>query len=230
MTQRIAVFNRSTAPLGFDMAAFTAALNEYVSSAVAPSWNVSASLHVADGPVKGEWGLVFLDNVDTAEAGILAYHDEETGAPLAKVFVDTIRQAGCSTTVAASHELVEMLADPLCVCYATSSDPQTLYALEPADATEDDSLAFEVQGFKMSNFCYPAWFDVTAASRPGTKFDHLGVITRPFEIHSGGYAITLKGGAYDQIFGSTSKAAAFAKEDRRGHRSEVRAARARRAV
>lgn len=224
MTQRIAVYNRSTAPLGFDLAAFVAALNEYVATAVQPSWNVSASLHVASGPMPGEWGMVFLDDADAP--GALAYHDEETGQPLAKVFVRTVRQANVSLTVSASHELVEMLADPLCVCYATSNDPQTLFALEPADPVEADSLGFEIGGFLMSNFVYPAWFDQTQAGRPGVKFDHRGVISRPFELHSGGYAITLKGGAYGQFFGSTAKADAFAREDRRGHRSEFRAARA----
>lgn len=165
--------------------------------------------------------MVFLENADVD--GVLAYHDEE-GNPLSKVFVKTVQDAGASLSVAASHELVEMLADPLCVSYAVSGDPQTLYALEPADAVEDDSLGFMVGGFLMSDFVYPAWFDASAAGRPGTKFDRQGVIVGPFELHSGGYAITLHGGAVNQVFGTTAKANAFAIEDRRGHRSEVRRA------
>lgn len=221
MTQRIAVYNRATAPLGIDLGAFVAALNAYVASAVAPAWNVSAELHLAPGPVKGEWGMVFLDASDIQ--GALAYHDEEQDTPLAKVFVGTIRQNGSSLTVAASHELVEMLVDPLCNCYAVTHDPQRLMAYEAADPVEDDSLGFEVDGFTMSDFVYPAWFDAT---RPAgsTKFDHQGVLSEPFQVHSGGYVITLTNGAVNETFGSKAKAQEFALEDRRGHRSELRRA------
>jgi hypothetical protein len=41
--------------------------------------------------------------------------------------------------------------DPLCVADTVSGDPQTLYALEPADAVEDDGLGFMVGGFLMSD-------------------------------------------------------------------------------
>lgn len=223
MTQKIAVYNRSTTPLGFDLAAFVAAMNEYVTTAVAPAWNVSAELHVAEGPVSGEWGFVFLDDADAP--GALAYHDEETGAPISKVFVRTILDSQSSVTVAASHELVEMLVDPLCCAYTTTEDPLTLYALEAADPVEDDALGFDVAGFKMSDFVYPSWFDRTASGRPGVRFDHVGAfgLSRPFQVVAGGYVITLKDGAVNQVFGSSAKATEFAREDRRGHRSEFRA-------
>jgi hypothetical protein len=219
MTVRIAVYNRASAPLGLDLTAFVAALNAFVVQAVAPAWEVAADLHVAPGPVKGEWGMVFLDNADAP--GALAYHDEEQDTPLAKVFVDTIRQANASLAVAASHELVEMLVDPLCDCYAVTHDPQTLVAYEAADPVEDDSLGFDVAGFTMSDFVYPAWFDVTRAAG-STRFDHQGVLDRPLQVHSGGYTITLTNGAVSQNFGSKAKAQEFALEDRRGHRSELR--------
>lgn len=224
MTQRIAVYNRATTPLGLDLAAFVAAMNEYVLTAVGPAWNVSAELHVADGPVAGEWGMVFLDNADVQ--GALAYHDEETGAPLAKVFVETIQRYSASLTVAASHELAEMLVDPLCSFYSTTMDPQTLYAVEVCDPVEDDALGFDVGGFKMSDFVYPDWFDRTAAGRAGARFDHVRAfgLSAPFQVLKGGYVITLKNGAVSEVFGSAEKAAAFAAEDRRGHRSELRRA------
>ena len=221
MSQRIAVYSRASAPLGIDLAAFVAALNGYVANAIEPAWNVSAELHLTDWPVKGSWGMVFLDNADAP--GALAYHDEEQNLPLAKVFVDTVRQAGASLTVAASHELVEMLVDPFCDCYAVTHDPQTLMAYEAADPVEDDSLGFPVAGFTMSDFVYPAWFDATRA--PGsTRFDHRGVLDHPFQVHPGGYVITLTNGAVNETFGSKAKAQEFALEDRRGHRSDVRRA------
>lgn len=218
---QIAVYNRAQTPLGFDLHAFAAALQKYVDDCVQPAWNVGAQLSVSGGPVKGQWGLVFYEDSDSP--GALAYHDEEQDTPLAKVFVDTIRQNGSSLTVAASHELVEMLVDPVCNCYAVTHDPQRLMAYEAADPVEDDSLGFEVDGFTMSDFVYPAWFDAT---RPAgsTKFDHQGVLSEPFQVHSGGYVITLTNGAVNETFGSKAKAQEFALEDRRGHRSELRRA------
>ena len=224
MTQQIAVYNRATVPLGIDLAAFVAAMNQYVATAVGPAWNVAAELHLAAGPVAGQWGMVFLDNADAP--GALAYHDEETGAPLAKVFVETIQQFKSSLTVAASHELAEMLVDPLCSFYSTTQDPQTLYAVEVCDPVEADALGFDVGGFLMSDFVYPDWFDRTAAGRPAARYDHTRAfgLSAPFQVLAGGYVITLKNGAVAEVFGSVEKAAAFAAEDRRGHRSELRRA------
>jgi hypothetical protein len=47
-------------------------------------------------------------------------------------------------------------------------------------------------------------------------------VTRPFQLLKGGYQIIFKNGKETQIFGSKAKAKRFAKEDRRGHRSQYR--------
>ena len=49
-------------------------------------------------------------------------------------------------------------------------------------------------------------------------------VTKPFQILSGGYQIIFKNGKWSQVFGSEAKKKSFAHEDRRGHRSEQRAA------
>jgi hypothetical protein len=53
-------------------------------------------------------------------------------------------------------------------------------------------------------------------------------VKKPFEILAGGYQIIFKDGRWTQIFGSRAKAKRFAREDRRGHRSESRGKRLRR--
>jgi hypothetical protein len=55
-----------------------------------------------------------------------------------------------------------------------------------------------------------------------TRYDYQCVLSSPFELHSGGYAIQSKDGAYGQIYGCEAKRAAVEAEDRRGHRSEYR--------
>ena len=59
--------------------------------------------------------------------------------------------------------------------------------------------------------------------KPGsTQFDHLKRVTRPFQILPGGYMSVFQSGKWTQVFGSKAKAARFAREDRRGHRSMYR--------
>jgi hypothetical protein len=68
---------------------------------------------------------------------------------------------------------------------------------------------------------YPSYFE--NFHKPGSvQFDRLKKVKRPFQILAGGYQIIFKNGKWSQIFGSEAKRKSFAKEDRRGHRSEQR--------
>ena len=86
---------------------------------------------------------------------------------------------------------------------------------------EDDSLAFKVDGFDMTDFVFPSYFEAFRKPK-STKFDHQGKVTQPFQILKGGYQIVFKNGKWSQITGSAAKKKALAREDRRGHRSETR--------
>ena len=80
---------------------------------------------------------------------------------------------------------------------------------------------FVLAGVPLSDFVYPSWFEIFR--KPGsTQFDHLKRVTRPFQILPGGYMSVFQSGKWTQIFGSKAKAARFAREDRRGHRSMYR--------
>ncbi len=73
----------------------------------------------------------------------------------------------------------------------------------------------------MSNFVHPAWHE-SFKHPPGTKFDHLGLLKKPFSTTKGGYVIIKRNGKVFENFGSKATAARFAHEDRVGHRSEHR--------
>jgi hypothetical protein len=119
----------------------------------------------------------------------------------------------------ASHELVEMLVDPAINLLATGPDQIVTYAYESADPVE--ALGFPVNGIQMSDFVYPSYFE--DFRQPGSvQFDQMNQVNAPFQILHGGYQLILKGGQWSQIFGSKEKERAFAREDRRGHRSEER--------
>jgi len=121
-------------------------------------------------------------------------------------------------SVTASHELFEMVIDPIANLWAEATS-RTQYGYEMCDPVEEDT--FMVDGIEMSNFLYPSWFE-PFKHRRGTKFDHLGKLKKPFSMTKGGYVIINRDGHVMEKFGSPAKAARFAKEKRRGHRSEFR--------
>jgi hypothetical protein len=214
----IACFNQATVPLGVDLDALIAAMQAYVDQNVAPVWGTPAKLIKSDDFVANAWAMVFLDDAD--QPGALAYHDlTPDGLPVSKVFVKTTLQNNSLVSVSASHELVEMLVDPAINLLTTGPDPNLIYAYESADPVEETD--FPVNGIAMSNFVYPAYFE--AFHQPGSiQFDQLNAVNKPFQILKGGYQIILQNGKWSQVFGSAAKKKRFAKEDRRGHRSEVR--------
>lgn len=224
-TPVIACINKAKTPLGVGVDKLLAALQEYVDRHVAPVWGTPAKLVKSSGFRKGNWAMVFVDNAD--EADLLAYHEiTPDGMPLAKVFVkDSLAQDGC-VSLSASHELAEMLVDPAYNLLTTGPHPKTFYAYECADPVEESS--FKVKGMSMSDFVYPAYFE--DFHKPGSvKFDHLNKLKRPFQILAGGYQTIVRNGKWDDSCGSAAKRRRLQREDRRGHRSEVRKQQARKA-
>jgi hypothetical protein len=228
LTPKIVCINRATTPLDISFGVLVRALQSYVDDHVAPVWGTPAKLVQGTNFEKGTWAMIFLDSADqiTGRGTKLADHDlTPEGLPLAKVFVGEAIMNGEFVSVAASHELVEMLVDPAINMMTTGPNSaglgrsDTMYAYESADPVEESS--FKVKGVPMSNFVYPCYFE--AYHKPNsTKFDHMKKITRPFQILSGGYQIVFKAGKWSATHGSPRKEKAFRREDRRGHRSEAR--------
>ena len=135
----------------------------------------------------------FLPNADVA--GALGYHDvDPQGDPYIRVFTETVLAAGgtalsgaVSISVCASHEMCEAVYDPSCTGTATDAKGQ-VWALETADPVE--SLFYPVTCadgtvVDVSDFVLPAFFDPAGVG----PFDHLGHLTEPFTIATGGYAV-----------------------------------------
>lgn len=219
-TPTIACFNQATTPLGVDLGDLIAAMQIYIDQYVVPVWGTPAKLVQTTDFQPGAWAMVFLDNAD--QPGALAYHDlTPDGLPEAKVFVETTLQDNQPVSIAASHELVEMLVDPAINMMTTGGpDAKATYAYESADPVEETNFA--INGIQMSNFVYPSYFESFRAAG-SAQFDQLKQVSKPFQILSGGYQIVLKNGKESQVFGSADKKKRFKKEDRRGHRSEQRA-------
>jgi hypothetical protein len=217
-TPTIACFNQAKTPLGLDLKRLVPALQKFVDTCVVPVWGTPANLVESTGFIPGAWAIVFLDVADAP--GALAYHDlTPDGFPLSKVFVKTILDDNASLSVATSHELVEMLVDPAINLWTVGPQAGTFYAYESADPVEEES--FSLDGFDMTDFVYPSYFE--DFHKPGaTQLDYLKKVQKPFQILKGGYQIIFRKGKESQVFGSVTKKKRFAKEDRRGHRSESR--------
>lgn len=213
----IACINKATVDLGVPLDKLTAALQACYDQYFVPVWGYPVKLYVTAEAKPSDWQLIYFDNAD--QAGALGYHDlTKKGQPVSKIFVKTTLEDNEQVSVTACHELFEMAIDPVANLWAQANDG-TLYAYEMCDPVEEDT--FDVNGIPMSNFLHPAWFE-PFKHPPGTKYDHLGRLKAPYTMTKGGYMIIMKNGKVSQKFGSVAKEKRFAKEDRRGHRSEYR--------
>lgn len=177
----VAIVNESSVLTSSQVDAIVASLQLQVTYHFKPHWGRGCKLvHTASLPA-ARWALVFLDDSD--QAGALGYHDwTPTGEPLGKVFAKTDLDNGYLPSVTASHELLEMLADPW-VDHAVQVGASTFYALEVADACEADGYGYQINGVTVSDFVYPAWFSQGA---PG-PYDHAARISAPLRLLPGGY-------------------------------------------
>src|SRR5262245_59106183 len=213
----IACINKATVDLGVPFDKLTATLQKCYDRYFLPVWGYPVKLYNTKAAKRSDWQFVYFDDADTA--GALGYHDmTQDGQPISKVFVKTTLADKELLSVTACHELFEMVIDPIANLWAEAADG-TEYAYEMSDPVEEDT--FLVDGIAMSNFVHPAWFE-PFRHPPGTKFDHLGLLKRPFSMTKGGYVIVKKKGKVSEVFASNAKARRFAHENRLGHRSEHR--------
>jgi hypothetical protein len=180
----IGFVNMATVQLGVDLGELLAALNKQLHEHFVPIWGYPAKLYVTDKLKAGEWGLLFLDNADAADA--LGYHDiTKDGQPISKVFVKSTIEAGQKVSVTASHELLEMLIDPGAQLWAQNMNG-AFYAYEMCDAVEDEE--YLIDDIAVSDFVYPSFFE--SWHQPGSvQFDYLKRVSRPFQTLQNGYQI-----------------------------------------
>lgn len=215
---RIACVDKSKVlSLGVPFGKLTAALQKCYDRHFFPVWGFPVKLYNTKKPKPTDWQLRYVDTVEDATTD--GYHDLTLhGRPVAYVFIKTVLENGEKMSFTASHELFEMVIDPIANLWAEGNGGWE-YAYEMCDPVEEDS--FLVDGLEMSNFVTPAWFEPFSHPR-GTKFDHLGLLKKPFGMTKGGYIILKHGGKVAYRYGSKAKEKRFALENRRGHRSEYR--------
>ncbi len=206
----ITIVNECTVTLPFALPELLTALQTQVDRDYLPIWGGGPyTLGMAEAIPAGQWGLVLLDDADQADA--LGYHElTADGFPIGIVFVRTTLRDGENPTVTASHELLEMLADPSIDQTATDLKGR-VWALEICDWVEETT--YPQGSIMLSNFQTPMAFRLPAVRTVGTRaaglYDFLGHCNKPFEILTGGYASIMIDGQWMQIFRSVRGADHF---------------------
>lgn len=163
-----------------------AALQKQVSNDFAPVWDKDAVIHVFEwktGIPVGFWKMLIVDEVDVP--GVNGYHwTDKNEVPFAQI------QFRDLWSLTASHELLEMLANPYVnrtklVKGMDDSGQDVEFLVEVADPVEDDDFGYYIDGVMLSNFYYPAFFDLMTVE--GKKYDHLGWLKEPRKLLNGGY-------------------------------------------
>lgn len=196
----VAIVNHATALTEADLTRLVSALRIQVTRDFLPAWGIQAHLVVRE-PRIGEWALGFFDDADQANA--LGYHDlTAEGLPLGKVFVKTTLAAGGLVSVTASHELLEMLADPwINVLIADATDPSKAWIREVGDPVEADIDGYLIDGVQVSDFVTPAYFEPDL--KLAGPFDFARRLSAPLPaLRPGGYLSYVQRGQWHQVFGN----------------------------
>jgi hypothetical protein len=167
-----------------DVARVAAALSRQATRDFAPVWNMEgASVDpfptLEDVPV-GYWPMIVQPDVQDA-AGV---HLDKDGQPFALI------EMSDSWSLTASHEALEMLADPWGnrLIPGRSIKPgqgRVTFLVEVCDPSEAAEFAYTVNDILVSDFYTPRFFDPTATA--GTRYSFTGAIKKPRTILRGGY-------------------------------------------
>ncbi|MGE5281697.1 MAG: hypothetical protein ACM3N0_05135 [Chloroflexota bacterium] len=168
-----------------DVSRVTAALQRQAIRDFAPIWGIWATVDafptLEDVPV-GYWPMIVLDDIGVQ--GAAGIHLDKDGQPFALIAY------GDSWSLTASHEMLEMLADPTGNRLIPGRSPKedqgrVEFLVEVCDPPEAAEFGYTVNDILVSDFYTPHFFEpVPAAS---TRYSFTGAIERPREILRGGY-------------------------------------------
>jgi hypothetical protein len=167
-----------------DLSRASAALQKQLSRDFGPTWSVNATIdafgRLEDVPL-AYWPILVQEDIHVNAAGI---HMDKNGQPFALV------QYSNQWTLTASHEMLEMSADPFGNRVISSrsikeDQGRVEYLVEVADPTEAAEFGYHVNGVLVSDFYTPHFFDPEKVD--GTRYSFGGYIDEPRKIREGGY-------------------------------------------
>ena len=160
----------------------SAAIQKQVLRDFAPLWDVQATVDyfasLDDVPV-GSWPLIIVESAPGP-----GVHIDRNGQPVAYV------EHGLTWSLAASHEALEMLADPhgtrlVAGDAPTAPSDRVEFLVEVCDPCQDPATAYPVNGVLVSDFYTPAYFEPLFTT--GSKYSFTGALREPRGVLPGGY-------------------------------------------
>lgn len=192
LPKRVALIDKTGAIDHAELSAVAAALGVQVARDLSRFWPVSATVQTlpADAGVPpGVWPVFIMPNLPDGEGG---FHLTKTSQPYAKV------AGGDGWTVAASHELLEMLVDPsgnmthAAPAIDVTADGKVQdaagvfeYLVEVSDPSESPEHGYQIDGIAVSDFYTPRYFDALPGA--GVQYSFTGALTAPRQVLKWGY-------------------------------------------
>ena len=191
LAHNVALVSESTSINFSDVSSVAGALQKQAIRDFAPIWRVNPTVSAFDKlesvPVD-YWPVIVADNI--SEPGAAGYHTDDNGQPFALV------QADDSWPLTASHETLEMLADPFGNRTLAGSPPpqapapisnlkRVTYLVEVCDPCEDNRFGYGVNGQQLSDFITPHYYDPNGST--GAQYSFRGNIKQPHDVEEGGY-------------------------------------------
>jgi hypothetical protein len=174
-----------------DVSSVAAALQKQATRDFGPLWKVNGTVSAFDAleSVPADyWPVIIRD--DIGQPGAAGYHTDDNGQPFSLV------QADDQWQLTASHETLEMLADPFGNRTIAGSPPpqaprplsalrRVVYLLEVCDPCEDAQFAYGVNGQQLSDFITPHYYDPNGGS--GRLYSFRGNVKGPHTVLESGY-------------------------------------------
>jgi hypothetical protein len=163
----------------------TAALQKQAIRDFQPIWDMISTVdafdRMEDVPI-GYWPMIVRDDID--QPGAAGIHLDDNGQPFALI------QYSDSWSLTASHEMLEMLADPFGNRLVAGQSPKpdqgrVEFLVEVSDPSEDAQFGYTVNGVLVSDFFTPRFYDPVPVD--GVRYSFTGAITAPRTILEGGY-------------------------------------------
>ena len=191
LPNQVALVSDSQSVSFSDVSTVAAALQKQAARDFGPAWGITATVDAFDSlesvPVD-YWPVILRDDIN--EPGAAGYHTDDNGQPFSLVQIDS------SGPLTASHEPLEMLADPFGNRTLAGSPPagapkpvstfkRVIYLVEVCDPCESDTCAYQVNGVNVSDFLTKHYYDPHGAH--GVQYSFRGNIKSPHSVLEGGY-------------------------------------------
>jgi hypothetical protein len=185
LTTNIALVADTDAVSAREITRVAAALDKQVTRDFGPLWGVLATVDpvfsLEDVPV-GYWPIVLRDRIKAPGAD--GFHKDRFGQPFARLALTD------SWSLTASHECLEMLADPFGDRMIPGpsikrGEGRVSYLVEVCDPPESEEFAYTVNDVLVSDFITPSFFDPMKVE--GVRYSFTGAVKHPRQVLEGGY-------------------------------------------